>query len=165
MAPKNRISLEARSERGQRLIKGIPSLNDMAPFFVSEEAAVQYLISENVLHIPVYPTCQRECLRQSGAWRYRCQLHKHSQSLVSLKDLYYSTNHFQLTSSVLARIARWVFFFEMQVWSAPGVAYSLPLCNRRQFHTSQAKDGFEWTDRDRLVKILQAASDASRDGK
>jgi hypothetical protein len=87
MPPANRKELAVRSARDQRLRKGIPSLAEMAPMFASEEAAVTYLLAQNVLTVPNCPTCGRQCRRRGVSWVYRCQADKFTASLVSLADL------------------------------------------------------------------------------
>jgi hypothetical protein len=87
MAPANRKAIGQRTDRDQRLRKGIPTLAEMTAVFASEEAAVQYLLDENVLTIPVCPTCNRDCTKRPGKWLYRCQPHKYSKSIVSFLNI------------------------------------------------------------------------------
>ena len=91
MAPQKRKTLDERSAAAQRLRKGMPTYVEMAPYFANEGAAVEYLIDQNVLTIPICTTCGGGCVRRGGTWIYRCQRHKYQISLVSNTDLTFLT--------------------------------------------------------------------------
>ena len=92
MAPKRRKTNDERSAASQRIRKGMPTYAEMSPYFASEQAAVEYLLVQDVLTIPTCPTCGRGCLRKGETWMYRCQTHKVQKSLVSLTGLTYTTD-------------------------------------------------------------------------
>jgi hypothetical protein len=122
MAPA-RKALGVRSARDRRIRKGLPALAEMAPFFASEDAAVEYLLAQNVLTVPTCPTCGRDCIRKGASRLYRCQRDKYQASLVSLSissdlnPLYLSilldlTKSLSLTYLTVQKHL----FFHVQIW-------------------------------------------------
>ena len=98
MAPAKRKALDVRSVKDKRRRKGLPNLAEMAHLFVTEDAAVEYLLVQNVVTIPICTTCEIPCLRKGCTWVYRCQKHKFQASLVSPSDLTNSLDLSDLTA-------------------------------------------------------------------
>ncbi len=100
MAPANRKTLAKHSARDRHLRKGIPTLAEMAPIFaISEEAAAGYLLTHNVLTVPTCTPCGRQCIRRGTIWKYCCQRHKYTASLVSLTGLIILTDLSKILTS------------------------------------------------------------------
>ena len=129
MAPANRKTLAERSAGDQRLRKGLPSIAEMAQFFASEDAAIEYLLARDVLTVPNCTTCGVPCLRKAHTWIYRCQRHKYSISLVSLSVNNIGSDYIIRSdeNANFVKACQFV-FFTVQIWGSPSSAYIVFIC-------------------------------------